>query len=229
MLTHVPTHVGVVMDGNRRWARAAGHTNASIGHRVGAEHVEELLGWCVDAGIQHLTTYVLSADNIRKRSKVEVGFLFDLLTDTLPDLVRRSEDWSLHVSGDLGMLPTTAREALVGAVSDTADRPRHLTMAIAYDGRADIVEAIRTAMREGADATDPDTITAHLGGGPHKEIDLVIRTSGEHRLSGFLPWQTAHSEVIVSDKPWPAFTGEDFAAALRQFSDRTDPGDHPTS
>ncbi len=114
---HVPTHVGVVMDGNRRWARAAGHLNASVGHRVGAEHVEELLGWCVDADIQHLTTYVLSADNIRKRSTVEVGFLFDLLTDTLPDLVRRSEQWSLHVSGDLAMLPTKARQALEAAAA----------------------------------------------------------------------------------------------------------------
>jgi short-chain Z-isoprenyl diphosphate synthase len=101
-------------------------------------------------------------------------------------------------------------------------------MAIAYDGRADIVEAIRSAVREGADATDSRTITAHLGGGPVKEIDLVIRTSGEHRLSGFLPWQTAHAEVVVSDKPWPAFTEEDFAAALGHYSDRAAAYSPPT-
>ena len=210
------------MDGNRRWARAAGHANASVGHEVGARHVEELLGWCAEAGIEHLTTYVLSADNIRKRSAREVQFLFDLLADTLPDLVRRSGEWSLHVAGDLTMLPDKARAALEAAVRDTSDRPRHLTMAIAYDGRADIVEAIRAAIRAGDDATDPAVITRHLGGGPHKEIDLVIRTSGEHRLSGFLPWQTAHSEVVVSDKHWPAFTGDDFGAALRMYADRTD-------
>lgn len=218
----LPTHVGVVMDGNRRWARAAGHTSASIGHKVGAEHVEELLSWCVDSEIHHLTTYVLSADNIRKRSAREVGFLFGLLADTMPDLVRRSESWSLHVAGDLAMLPADAREALEAAVKDTAGRPRHLTLAIAYDGRGDIVDAIRSAIRAGADAADPGVITEHLGGGPVKEIDLVIRTSGEHRLSGFLPWQTAHSEVVVSDKPWPAFTSEDFAAALRHYSDRAE-------
>lgn len=101
-------------------------------------------------------------------------------------------------------------------------------MAIAYDGRTDIVEAIGSAMREDADPTDPNTITTHLGGGPNKEIDLVVRTSGEHRLSGFLPWQAAHSEVVVCDKPWPAFQREDFAAALRRFSDRTDADDRPT-
>lgn len=215
-----PIHVGVVMDGNRRWARAAGHTNASVGHQVGADHVEDLLAWCVEADIDHLTTYVLSADNIRKRASGEVEFLFDLLTTTLPNLVRRSEQWSLHVVGDLALLPSNARTALEDAVRDTAARPRHLTMAIAYDGRGDIVDAIRSAMRDGADATDPDTITAHLGGGPVKDIDLVIRTSGEHRLSGFLPWQTAHSEVIVSEKPWPAFAGEDFHSALREYSVR---------
>ena len=221
-LTHVPAHVGVVMDGNRRWARAAGHANPSIGHRVGAEHVEELLGWCVDADIHHLTTYVLSADNIRKRSAPEVAFLFDLLAGTLPDLVRRSEQWSLHVSGDLALLPARARSALDDAVRDTAGRPRHLTMAVAYDGRVDIVDAIRSALREGADATDPTVITQHLGGGPNKEIDLVVRTSGEHRLSGFLPWQTAHAEVVVCDSPWPAFQREDFDAALRDYDGRTD-------
>ena len=81
-LRHLPTHVGVVMDGNRRWARAVGHANASVGHKVGAEHMEELLAWCVASKIRHLTVYVLSADNIRKRSAREVGFLFGLLADT---------------------------------------------------------------------------------------------------------------------------------------------------
>ncbi|PUA81959.1 polyprenyl diphosphate synthase [Nocardioides currus] len=218
--TAVPTHLGVVMDGNRRWARAAGHASASAGHRVGAQHVEDLLGWCAEAGIEHLTTYVLSADNIRKRSATEVQYLFDLLTGTLPDLVMRSREWSLHVAGDLALLPGEARTVLTSAVRDTAGRPRHLTMAIAYDGRADIVDAVRAAIRAGHDATDPAVITGHLGGGPRKEVDLVIRTSGEHRLSGFLPWQTAHAEVVVSDKAWPAFAREDFEAALRMYGDR---------
>lgn len=217
------------MDGNRRWARGAGHANTSIGHQIGAEHVEHLLSWCADEGIEHVTTYVLSADNIRKRSRSEVGFLFGLLTDTLPDLVMRSEHWSLHIAGDLGLLPTSARTALERAVHETVNRPRHLTMAIGYDGRADIVHAIRSAIRAGADPTEPAVITEHLGGGPVKEIDLVIRTSGEQRLSGFMPWQTAHSEVVVSEKPWPAFTNHDFRAALKQYSDRAEAYASPSS
>ncbi|HXH80431.1 polyprenyl diphosphate synthase [Nocardioides sp.] len=228
-MSRAPVHVGVVMDGNRRWARAAGLTNVSHGHRAGAQHVEDLLAWCVEAGIEHVTTYVLSADNIRKRPAHEVGFLFDLLAGELPSLVERSEQWSLHVSGDLEMLPPDVRGALTGAVRTTAGRARHLTMAIAYDGRADIVGAIRAAMRDGADASDPEAITAHLGGGPVKEIDLVIRTSGEHRLSGFFPWQTAHAEVYVCSKPWPAFGRDDFLEALRHYSDRADPERHAAS
>ncbi len=208
------------MDGNRRWAQSVGHANASMGPQVGADHVEDLLGWCVERSIEHVTTYVLSVDNIRKRSTSEVAFLFDLLADTLPDVVRRSGQWSLHVIGDLTMLPAEARSALGAAVFDTAGRPRHLTMAIAYDGRPDIVSAVRAAIRDVADPSDPDTITAHLGDGPIKEIDLVIRTCGEHRLSGFLPWQTAHAEVVVCEKPWSAFTDEDFDAALRHYADR---------
>jgi short-chain Z-isoprenyl diphosphate synthase len=214
------------MDGNRRWARAAGNADVSHGHRAGARHVEDLLSWCVDFDIHHVTTYVLSADNIRKRSAREVGFLFELLAGELPDLVLRSEQWSLHVAGDELMLPPAVREALTSAARATSGRARHLTMAIAYDGRADIVGAIRSAMRDGADPSDPGAITAHLAGGPVKEIDLVIRTSGEHRLSGFCPWQTAHAEVYVCPKPWPAFTDDDFTEALRHYSDRTDPERH---
>ena len=218
-----PTHLGVVMDGNRRWARAAGHASVSHGHRAGAAHVEQLLSWCVESGIHHVTTYVLSADNIRKRSETEVQFLFDLLSVELPKLIERSGAWSLHVSGDMDMLPPYVREPLTATVSSTAGRPFHVTMAIAYDGRSDIVDAIKATMRDGGDASEPAEITAHLGDGPVKEIDLVIRTSGEHRLSGFFPWQTAHAEVYVSPKPWPAFQRRDFSRALAHYADRTDP------
>jgi len=125
---------------------------------------EELLAWCVASEIHHLTVYVLSADNIRKRSAREVEFLFGLLTDALPNLVRRSENWALYVAGDLAMLPADAREALEAAVRDTAGRPRHLTLAAAYDGRGDIVGAIRSAIRAGrmlrTPASSPNTWVA---------------------------------------------------------------------
>lgn len=207
------------MDGNRRWARALGHLNSSVGHKYGADHVEQLLDWCTDWCIDHVTTYVLSADNIRKRPKVEIDYLFQLLTDTMPNLVLRNSRWALHVSGDLHLLPTAARDALLDAERATADRPAHLTMAIGYDGHDDIIQGIRNALKTHGTEIDADAITGGLPGGPVKEIDLVIRTSGEMRLSGFLPWQTAHAEIFVSHKMWPDFTADDFADALRYYSD----------
>lgn len=216
----LPVHVGVVMDGNRRWARAAGHADPGVGHRFGADHIEDLLGWCTDWDLEHVTVYVLSADNIRKRSAREVDNLFGLLTDHIPALVLRNEAWTLHVSGDLTLLPEDAREALRDAERDTEGRSRHLTLAIGYDGHDDIVAGVRRALLErGPTITDQD-ITDSLPGGPVKEIDLVIRTSGELRMSGFFPWQSAHAEIFVSPKMWPAFGPDDFAAALRHYSER---------
>lgn len=218
----MPHHVGVVMDGNRRWARRAGLASASEGHRRGADHIEDLLRWCEDREIEHLTVYVLSADNIRKRSGAEIGFLFGLVTDVLPGIVTGAGSWSLHVSGDTGLLPDRAATALHLAEEETAGRAAHLTLAIGYDGREDIAGAVRRAIRAGAldpsHTIDPDAITSRLGGGPVKEMDLVIRTSGEQRLSGFCPWQAAHAEVHVSTKLWPDFDEADFDGALRHFS-----------
>jgi short-chain Z-isoprenyl diphosphate synthase len=217
-----PRHVGVVMDGNRRWARLAGLASPSEGHRRGADHIEDLLGWCERRGIDHVSIYVLSADNIRKRSASEVGFLFGLVTRVLPGIVARTGHWSLHVSGDPSLLPDDAAAELTGAEIRTAGRRGHVTLAIAYDGRADIVAGIRGAVRAGAVDTHggitPGDITAHLPGGPVKDIDLVIRTSGEQRLSGFFPWQVAHAEVHVSPKLWPDFDEADFDAALAQYA-----------
>ncbi|WP_165355007.1 polyprenyl diphosphate synthase [Nocardioides oleivorans] len=220
----LPTHVGVVMDGNRRWARRAGLPSASEGHRRGADHVEDLLGWCEARAVDHLTIYVLSADNIRKRSSDEVGFLFELIGEVLPGIVDRSNRWALHVSGDTSLLPPRVAEALARAERSTDGRDAHVTLAIAYDGRADIVAGVRAAILAGAldpaTGLDPGAITDHLPGGPVKEIDLVIRTSGEQRLSGFVPWQAAHAEVHVSPKLWPDFDETDLDLALAQYAAR---------
>lgn len=215
-ITPLPRHVGVVMDGNRRWAQAAGLT-ARAGHRAGAQHVRQLLGWCADWGIDHVSVYVLSADNIRKRSGAEVDHLFELLTTTLPDLVDECGDWALHATGDLELVPEAARAAIDRVAERTRDRPRHVTMAIGYDGRTDILRAVRTVLRSGADV-DVDTISRSFGGGPVTEIDLVVRTGSEARLSGFFPWQTARAELFLSPTMWPSFTASDFESALRHFA-----------
>lgn len=216
----LPAHIGVVMDGNRRWAKKAGFSNPGAGHDVGADHVADLLEWCTRWQIDHLTSYVLSADNIRKRPKSQVDHLFGILADKLPKTVVRSDRWALHVSGDLSLLPDDAAEALRAAERETADRPAHLTMAIGYDPHGDIVEGIRRAIAAGVTQIDEQAITAALPGGPVKEIDLVIRTSGEQRLSGFFPWQTSNAEIIVSEKLWPDFTDADFAEALVLYAER---------
>lgn len=172
------------MDGNRRWARRR-RLDPSVGHRVGAEHIANLLRWSETWGVEHLSVYVLSADNIRKRNAAEVAHLFDLLATVVPDAVGRSHLWSLHLSGNLDLLPTAPRRALDEAAVATAGRPCHITMAIGYDARQDIVDGIRKALRAervtgtAGNEFEADDITRHLVGGPVKDLDLVIRTGGD--------------------------------------------------
>ncbi len=210
------------MDGNRRWARAAGLAQPALGHQAGAEHLGELLRWLADRHIDHASVYVLSADNIRKRSGAEIGYLCRLIETLVPAQLRRSDHWSLHVSGDLSLLPASVEHALENAVLATRGRPGHLTLAIGYDPRADIVTGIRAALRAGPLSAEPtaleDAVTAGLPGGPVKDIDLVIRTSGEQRISGFFPWQTGRAEIFVSPKMWPAFTERDLDEALAFYA-----------
>lgn len=215
------------MDGNRRWARAAGYADVSVGHRVGAEHLADLLDWCFVRDIRHLSVYLLSADNIRKRPPEEVDYLFGLIETVVPQRVADSRHWRLHVSGDLELLPSAVRSALLNAVHATAARTCHLTLAIGYDPRRDIVTGIRHALEHGPDTGPVDSgpgleqaITAGLPGGPVKDIDLVIRSSGEQRLSGFFPWQTQRAEIVTNEKMWPAFTESDLDAALREYARR---------
>lgn len=220
----LPRHLGLVMDGNRRWARAAG-LDVRAGHRAGAEHIEDVLRWCEEVGIDHLTVYVLSADNIRRRGDTEIDHLMTLLETVVPaKVLSRGGHWRLHVSGDTSLLPKTTRAALDDAVAGTEAGRAHLTLAIGYDGRADIVHAVRAAVLELAPhgtAPDVDAITRWLLGGPVKDIDLVVRTSGETRLSGFFPWQSVGAELYLSTTMWPAFSETEFLRALRDYGERT--------
>lgn len=220
-----PRHVGVIMDGNRRWARAAGLV-PRLGHEAGARHLGDLLDWLRARSIEHVSVYVLSADNIRKRDGGEVDFLFHLIETLVPRQLQAASDWQLHVSGDLSLLPARTRDVLRDAVSATEGRRCHLTLAIGYDPRADIATAIRTALRGMDDACDhtqlQQRITAALPGGPVKDIDLVIRTSGERRISGFFPWQVEHAEIYFSQRMWPEFGEADLDDALADYARRTE-------
>ncbi|MBZ2198082.1 polyprenyl diphosphate synthase [Occultella gossypii] len=218
-----PRHVGIVMDGNRRWARAAG-LSPSFGHRAGADHLGEVLDWLRARGVDHVSVFVLSADNIRKRSAGEVGYLFELIESVLPATVERSQHWQVHISGDLTLVSEGARRALRRAAEGSRGRAGHLTLAIGYDPHADIVAGVRAALADGAADLDGADLVEAIGermpGGPVRDIDLVIRTSGERRISGFFPWQAARAEIIFSPKMWPAFTESDLDAALAEYGRR---------
>jgi short-chain Z-isoprenyl diphosphate synthase len=208
----LPRHVAMVMDGNRRWARQKGFGDARIGHRYGAEHLDEVLGWCAEVGVRHVTVFVASADNVRKRDAVEVGNLMQMIEDVVAERLRRTTSpWQVHLAGRLDVLPDSTRHALKLAADETRDAGAtfHLTIAIGYDGRDEIVDAVRsllwTEAEAGRSAGDiartltADQIAEHLWTSGSPDPDLVIRTSGERRMSGFLLWQAAYSELYFCD------------------------------
>lgn len=228
-----PRHVAVIMDGNRRWARQMGFDNPSVGHRHGAEHLERLLGWCAEVGIDQVTVFVASLDNLRKRAAGEVDFLMQLAEQVIAErLARPASHWRIHVAGQLDDLPDSTARALKHAEEATRDRDtgHHLTLAIGYDGRLEVAEAVRSLLaREAAAGTSierlaatltTEDITAHLSTGGLADPDLVIRTSGERRLGGFLLWQTVRSELYFCDVYWPGFRRLDFLRALRAYATR---------
>ncbi|ACQ81994.1 Di-trans-poly-cis-decaprenylcistransferase [Beutenbergia cavernae DSM 12333] len=228
----VPRHVGLVMDGNRRWARLAGSLDPRVGHRAGAEHLSVVLGWCARAGIDRASVYVLSAANIAKRGPDEVAHLMTLLETTIARQRRDDAEWSLAVAGSLDLLPDRTAHALKEAIDATAGRPRSLTLAIGYDPHEEIAAAVRAHLADAADdagrpgatltdlarAFDADDLDARIPGG--SDIDLVIRTSGERRLSGFFPWRSAGAELVFCDVYWPGFRRLDFLRALRTYAQR---------
>ncbi|SCG76888.1 polyprenyl diphosphate synthase [Micromonospora humi] len=229
----LPRHVAMVMDGNRRWARQMGFDDPSVGHRYGAAHLHEVAGWCAELGIRQITLFVASVDNVRKRESGEVAHLMRLVEEVIAEpLLRPDSPWRLHVAGRTEVLPESTRHALKLAEDATRDRDRgfHLTVAIGYDGRVEITDAVRNllheaaengvTLREVADHLTEEAIGAHLYTGSRPHPDLVIRTSGERRMSGFLLWQAVHSELYFCDVYWPGFRKLDFLRALRTYTTR---------
>jgi short-chain Z-isoprenyl diphosphate synthase len=228
----LPRHVAVAMDGNRRWARSQGFTDPGIGHRYGAEHLDDLLAWCHDLGIAHATVYVASADNLTKRGSSEVAHLMSMVEQIVAErLLVPGNPWRLHLAGRLDTLPDSTAHALKAAVEATAGREgAHLTVAIGYDGQTEIVDAVRTLLEhEAAQGTaladlaarvSEADIDAHRYTPDLPGADLIIRTSGERRLSSFLLWQSAGAELYFCDVYWPGFRRIDFLRALRDYARR---------
>src|SRR5262245_798565 len=151
----LPRHVAVVMDGIRRWARQMGFDDPKVGHRYGAEHLDEVLNWCAEVGIGHVTVFLASLDNMHKRSSGEVDHLMRMIETVVPQrLSRPGNRWRLHLAGRLDVLPDSTRNALKLAEEATCDGDAlfHLTVAIGYDGREEIVNAVRSLLEEEARA-----------------------------------------------------------------------------
>ena len=229
----LPTHVGLIMDGNRRWARQMGMASPSLGHKYGAEHIEDVLNWCERAGIRHVTVFMCSAENLQRRGDAEIAFLMQVIEDVLAARLARPEaTWQVHIAGTLDVLPDTTARALKEAIEATRERTTgaHVTLAIGYGGRQEVLDAIRALLYEQADdggtltglaeTLTTDDIARHLYTAGQPDPDLIIRTSGEQRVSNFLLWQTVHSELYFCDAYWPAFREIDFLRALRSYAAR---------
>jgi short-chain Z-isoprenyl diphosphate synthase len=226
----MPRHVAVMLDGNRRWAKAAGLDDVNHGHRAGARHIDNLLAWCSEAGVAHVTLWLLSTDNLR-RDPAEVGPLLRIITAVADDLSAANQPWQVNVVGALDTLPADTAAALKAAAERSADKAgMTVNLAVGYGGRREIADAVRSLLQEHAQAgtsieelaeiIDVEHIADHLYTAGQPDPELVIRTSGEQRLSGFLLWQSAHSEFYFCDALWPDFRKVDFLRALRDFSER---------
>jgi short-chain Z-isoprenyl diphosphate synthase len=225
-----PRHVALMLDGNRRWARDAGFTDVNDGHRVGAAKIADLLDWCEEAHVEVVTLFLLSTDNLARPTD-ELEPLLGIIADVVEELSGPDARWRLRVVGALDLLPAAISERLSAAAARTFDRAGlQLNVAVCYGGRQEIADAVRklllqhaesgTSIEELAEVLDVDHIAAHLYTSGQPDPDLVIRTSGEQRLSGFLLWQSAHSEFWFCEAYWPEFRKVDFLRALRDYAAR---------
>jgi short-chain Z-isoprenyl diphosphate synthase len=224
----LPQHIGVMLDGNRRWAKAVGRDTAH-GHRAGAANIEPLLGWCEEVGIEVVTLWLLSPDNLN-RPATELEPLLAIIEDTVQRLVA-AHRWKVHPVGALDLLPSELAQRLKHAEDTTRSVPGlHVNVAIGYGGRREITDAVRSlllehaargsSLDEVAELVDVEHIAEHLYTKGQPDPDLVIRTSGEQRIGGFLLWQSVHSEFYFCEAYWPDFRRVDFLRALRDYAGR---------
>ena len=232
-LTKTPQHIGVILDGNRRWAKANpaadGDVSTSRGHRAGANKIVALLDWCEEVNVKVVTLWLLSNDNL-KRPASELNPLLEIIGETVEELGHRGR-WEVRPMGSLELLPDELRTKLLSV----AEKSRGIegvivNVAIGYGGRKEIVDAVKSVITESAksgksaeeiaEALSIEDINKNLYTAGQPDPELVIRTSGEQRLGGFLLWQSAHSEFYFCEAYWPDFRKVDFLRALRAYSAR---------
>ena len=229
-----PRHIGIILDGNRRHGRSLGITEPREVYDLGAEKLDEVLDWCVEFEIPAVTLWVFSTDNFRRPAAEVSGILAAIagkLSILAQDPAIHSRRVHVRAIGRLEMLPEPVVAAIKAAerATDGYDG-MDLNIAVAYGGRQEIVDAVKkflgcmaarqVTLKDAIDAMTPESIAEHLYTAGLPDPDLIIRTSGEIRLSGFLLWQSAHSEFYFTDVLWPAFRKIDFLRALRSYQQR---------
>jgi short-chain Z-isoprenyl diphosphate synthase len=224
----IPQHIGVMLDGNRRWAKGVGH-DPNHGYRAGAANIEPLLQWSEEVGVRVVTLWLLSTDNLNRPPEQLEGLL-TVIGDAV-DALAVQHRWRIHPVGALDLLPAALSTRLKEAEEATRDVDGLLVnVAVPYGGRREIADAVRsllqehaergTSLEELAEVIDVDHIAEHLYTKGQPDPDLVIRTSGEQRLGGFLLWQSAQSEFYFCEAYWPDFRKVDFLRAIRAYAQR---------
>lgn len=223
----IPEHIAIIMDGNGRWARSKGLPRIA-GHKTGVDSVRDIVRASAEIGVKYLTLYTFSTENWR-RPKSEVSTLMRLLVSTLRKEIKElhKNNVRLNAIGDIGSLPKEVQKELHDAIEKTKDNQRlDLILALSYSGRWEILEAVKAMAREAAGGNlNPEKITgelfdSYLSTKEYPDPDLLLRTSGEMRISNFLLWQIAYSEIVISDEFWPAFRRPQLYQAIKEFQKR---------
>ncbi|MFA5126481.1 MAG: polyprenyl diphosphate synthase [Patescibacteria group bacterium] len=219
----IPEHIGIILDGNRRWAKSR-NLPTFEGHRQGSENITTIANYAFDRGIKIMSVFAFSVENW-KRNQEEVGYLMDLFKLMLKDQFRILADRGikLTVSGDITAFDTELRGGIIDAQNNTADNKNGIfNVCLNYGGREEIIQAIKKIIQDKINPKDIDQnlFNKYLYTAGLPDPDLIIRTSGEQRLSGFLTWQSVYSELYFVDKHWPDFSTQDFDKALVEYSRR---------
>jgi short-chain Z-isoprenyl diphosphate synthase len=227
---NIPKHIAVMLDGNRRWADKNNGSKAKSGHVAGAQKIFEFLSWCDELEVPVITLYLLSTENLKQRNTEELQDLFQILDQLAKEMVSRGR-WKIRIMGD--------KSALAGRFLDSLEESEKasqntkgatVNLAIGYGGRQEITDAMRSIVQSAISAGEdlskvsesltPELIASHLYTSDQPDPDLIIRTSGEQRLSGFLLWQSSNSELYFEEALWPDFRKVDFLRAIRAFARR---------
>ena len=226
----MPKHVAIIMDGNRRYSRLQGNMDVVKGHEIGVDTLEKVLDWSIELGIEIITVYAFSTENFN-RPKHEVEGLMNLFVKNFKRLVDHEKihknEVKVKVVGKTDLIPESVREAIKEAEDATAHYNKRLfNIAIGYDGRLEIIDSFKKIIEQvqageiTIDDVDEELVSKNLYTGGLADPNLIIRTSGEERLSGFLLWQSSYSELYFCETLWPELRKVDFIRAIRSYQER---------